>query len=491
MNTKPTAILILLLCAVGLIWLVPEIMTSRTSSLSTAIKFVGAVLALLCFFRPKMGLYVIIAEAFTTDFLKKIAVYYGSTSSEVIIEVMVVVMLAVVGTIAGMLSRSLVFKHSVMSRNAWLIFFAGLAWAAAILVIGILQGLGIGLGRIQLAFNSGAYMALAAVIMTYIPTRKEFLKLMGFASVFALLSCFWALKQAFWGWSIMEEYYAVSGLSPIATIQYLQDTATDGAPRPCGFGSGSKSLGFLAAFAAYAFYRLLTVVGPKKVLWALAVIIFYAGLILSRQKAPMIVGFAAPALVLVLRSKVITAGLYSSGLIAFVLIVLNADMIRSNMTEIDASVRGEAGVSTAYSLKTFSTRLESYAELKKFENWSFFGLSEMERGNVDVIHDVFTSLLVKTGAVGLFSLLIIVGLVAFWLHRQVWGIQAPTDRRMALFLMAYLVPGIVSNFIGGSNMHTLPVNLTIWIFFGGVITLTHIRNEEEPVKVYEIEPQPA
>jgi len=45
----------------------------------------------------------------------------------------------------------------------------------------------------------------------------------------------------------------------------------------------------------------------------------------------------------------------------------------------------------------------------------------------------------------------------------------PMYKKMYFAFLAYVVATLAVNFTGGSNLHTLPINLTLWTFAGGLL----------------------
>ena len=90
---------------------------------------------------------------------------------------------------------------------------------------------------------------------------------------------------------------------------------------------------------------------------------------------------------------------YTSGVIAFVLLVLNSTYVLDHLAAWDGVVASNLGDN--YSIQTFSDRLKSFETLKDAKYYSLLGTD-----TEFYIHDFFSLVLVKSGAIGLAALLV-------------------------------------------------------------------------------------
>jgi hypothetical protein len=234
--------------------------------------------------------------------------------------------------------------------------------------------------------------------------------------------------------------------------------------------SGSKNFGFIAAFCAYGLFRIIHI-SKGRIIFTGSTALLYTALILGRFKTAMAIGLVAPILAVIYRSRYATLGLYFSMIVAFCLVVSNATYLAHNLEIIDASARRAVGADSDYSIRTFSDRLRGYENLSDKRNWSFFGLDEDEIASVGS-HDMLTGIMVNSGAVGLIAMLLLLGYLIRYIHVRSWRINDPLDKSAYLAFLGIVFLIIASSLVAGSNLHTMPINLTLWTFVGSMIALS-------------------
>ena len=151
--------------------LMSSIVTSETGGISATVRAIGIALAVGCLIRPKMGMYVVTIEAFSLDFIKKVAVYYGSADTMTIAEVLVVGMLAVIGTIGGVSIQSMVFRRYQLRGIHWAIIIVSIIVSVAVIIAGFkLNGF---TKATEDGFNTGVYIALAPPLCLLFTDRER------------------------------------------------------------------------------------------------------------------------------------------------------------------------------------------------------------------------------------------------------------------------------------------------------------------------------
>ncbi|QQL45626.1 hypothetical protein [Sulfuriroseicoccus oceanibius] len=444
---------------------------SSTSAVAYVVKYLGAGLAVLAMLKPRWGLFIVAGEAFTVDFLKKVAVYYGSPSMMTIIEVMVVVMLALVGAILGTLLGAVRSKELVIGKQGWMFLLGGLVIAGLAVVSDMMLGEGM-MAAVQRGFNLGAYVAVGMVMLVFFRGKDDIEKFLNWCLMFVVASCLLAMKQTFFDFSEMVYFYMKTGLSPVASQQFYNELMIGRDPRAFGLASGVQNFNAVAALVPYCIYRLVYNPAAMRIVWGAALVVIVGALFVARIKTGFAVALLCPLGMLLFRSRAAILSFYAVGTVLFLFLVMNAQHLRDNIAVYDNAFRGFFGLDATYSIQTFEARLHGFIYLTKPESWSLFGLTNFENTELgETSHDIISSVLGRFGVVGLLGLLGACVVAAFFLHRAYFRIQTRTERGFYLALMTYFVLGIISNVVGGSNLHSCPVNLVVWSFAGGMAVL--------------------
>ncbi|MEM6910842.1 MAG: hypothetical protein AAF555_04595 [Verrucomicrobiota bacterium] len=468
MNSRGIAAVIIFVGAlIVAINLLNNAFTAGTSAISYLVKWGGIGLAAISFMKPRLGVHIVIAEAFLTDYLKKVAVYYGSASPLTIMEVMIVVMLALIATYLGRVVSSINGFSSPASWTEWSFYIGGAVIALLVVAGGMLRG--DFFGAVQNGFNSGVYLGVGGLIFGLFRTREAVLRLIRFQLLFAVLWGVWALRQHYFGFTHIEWEYAKTGLSPVATAQMFIHTYER--PRVFGLGSGLPNFFVMAPFAALAILLFLTEKN-KRLLYGCAAALILWAVVVAKGKTGIIVAMLIPVAFIFFRAKLGTVVAYIAGVGFFGLLIGFAGTLRNNLAAIDQTYRKVLGLAPEWSIQTFTPRLEGYLELKDPKNWSFFGIGEGRN------HDAVTAILVQYGAIGMVGLFIIMFATGFAFHHSILTIKDSSHRSLAAIFGAAFSISMVAALMSGYGLFAQPVCLALGTFAGAVFAIRR-QNEEE------------
>lgn len=440
--------------------LMVQIVQNQTGGISALVRFIGIGLAIWALVNPKAGLYIVTIEAFSLDFVKKLAVYYGSASTMTIMEVLIVGILAVVATITGFVLRSVAFRRSRMSWIEWAVLIvSALVCVALVAVMKPAQGMS---KALQDSFNAGFYIALAAPMSLLLRNRAEIIKLLSLQFWLSVIWATWGTYQYFYGFTDIEWYYARTGLSIVASNFMLMFED----PRPFGFGSGAPHYGAIAPYLCYGIWHALRV-RRRRLLFLLGSLIIFAGVVTSMQRTTFLIPFIILGFFFFFQTRVRAVILYLGMALAAVAGVLFSEWLLYHLEDINRAiaVEGRWGEQVVL-VSTFSDRLRGWMVLKDPASYSLFGLD-----TDGLTHDIISRILLRFGIVALLLVFVSMILVAWQTHRIVFRIQDPADRDLATVMLAATVPVIVMSFAGGGNFTTVPINLQIWTFFGVIVAI--------------------
>ena len=454
------------------VYLTSNIIENENGGISAAVRTIGICLAIWAFVRPKAGLYIVSVEAFSVDFVKKVAVYYGAVSTNTIIEVLIVSMLALTATILGVLIQGVALRRYKIAPLNWVLLGGSLLLGAAIFLASRNED---GFAKAgENAFNAAAPITLALPMTIFLADQGELNKLLRLQFSLAVIWAAWGIRQYYFGFTQLEWFYAETGLSQVATQHMLLLSGED--PRPFGFGSGAPNYGVISVYVAYGFWhlsqyrnhRLLYILGTLTVFW---------GLVTSLQRTSLLIPLFILGFFYFFRTKGRTIFAYASAILVFLLGVTFAEYLYIHLDDINhaISTSGYWG-EKVLNVSTFSDRLSSWMTLKSPEIYSLFGLQDPIGS-----HDIFTRIIVSYGVVGLGIVLMSAATCAWFLHRTLLRIADPDDRRFATFLLAATVPSVALGMAGGGNFTSNPTNIQIWTFFGAAVSLVIHSKLVDPV----------
>lgn len=470
MKQNPLSIVIILLGLILAMFLLPEILFSRTGGISATIKFTGVGLGLLCAIRPSLAPWILTVAFFTQDYLKKVAVYFGIPSRHVLYEVMGVgygvMLMAALGSLITIMA---------MPRIPWrvlVIYVFGASLSAVI--FGVAQGSGGTVDAAYTAVATGLPAVMAALIYLYLgEDLRKMQKLIDLQFIMAVIWCVIAVFQVHVGFTPIEWYYAETGLSPVASAQMLGAEMQGRDPRPFGLGSGVVSFNVVSCFALYGFWRAFKGISPEgreRRLLFTRTLFFLGGLLIayavfeSRLKSSITLVALSPFIYFVYRSGKLTLAMYAAGASAFVWMVTKSEWLLGMLEKWNRPVVKYLGED--YSILTFAERLKSFENLKNPNNLSAFGVDQTTD-----IHDFFSLVLVKSGVVGLGAIICGGTAVLFVLHR--WAARQPKElQAFYTILLTMFIPFTVLLGLGGSGgFHVTPNNIRIWTLAGCLVVL--------------------
>ena len=459
--------LLLMAVAVGVlmlaVYLTSNIIESENGGISAAVRTIGVCLAICApsalVRRPKAGLYIITVEAFSVDFVKKVAVYYGTASMGTIIEVLIVTMLAVVATVLGVLLQSVALRRFKIAPLNW-----GLLIGSSILGIAVVLASKSTVGfekAAEDAFNSCFFIALALPITVCLASKEELNKLLRLQFWLSAVWAIWGTKQYFMGFNQLEWFYAETGLSAVASDHLLK-----GDLRPFGFGSGAPNYGVISPYLVYGVWHFFQY-RRRRLLYLLGSLTILVGLVTSLQRTALIFPLLVPIFYYAFLDKRRTIIVYCSAALLFIAGIIASDYLLDHLQDIDDFIAiGGTWGGNVLTVNTYAARLSSWQLLKNPAIYSLFGLND-DFAN----HDVFSKVIISYGVVGLLAT-VSAGVTTGWfLHRTLLRIANFEDRKFATFLLAATMPFIFLGLIGGGNFTSNPTNLQIWTFFGAAVSI--------------------
>lgn len=440
---------------------------ASTSGISTIIKWLGIALAIIAFLKPKTGLYIIVVEAFFTDYLKKLAVYYGSVSYATIIEVMAVVVGATCFCFAGRIMQVISSKKQNFTTSEITAYAFFAIYSLLIFYNGLNSG---ALEAAQRAFNGGVYLGVSGLCVGLLKTQEDVWRLVKVVVVCGLLWAVVCLKQYIFGFSNIEHFYAETGLSPTASNQMLlarfggEDSA-----RPFGLGSGLAnytSMALVFLFAAILTFRAKKI--PPKIIYFIASLLIFLSCIASQGKTTIAFAiFVPPIAYLILRLHIGKVTLIAS-IAALTSVIVFSDDIRYSLEIINNRFIAFFHLDDSWSIRTFAPRLDAFTELKNPNNWEMIG------GEGIIGHSQAVETLSKLGVLPVILLLMIGLAVTFSVqHYLAKSIKRDSIQGPLIFVSCAIMSLLIM--LTGNGMFAQPTALVIGIGIGVFLSLDQIK----------------
>jgi len=454
-----------------------SVLSHWTGAISGAVIYVGGTLCVVCLLNPASGMLILGFFCFYLDFVKKLAVVYGLASTNTVIEVLAVQILALVCTVTGVLLRLMVTGK--LRREHLVALAVTSVLSAGVFALFLKHGF---MAAGQEAANIGAYAGLIIVLQSHAPHRERMLRYLDYLFWLAVPWAAYGTVQYFYGFADFEWAYAKTWLSPVSANQmFAFDT-----PRPFGFASGEGGYGVLGQMTTYGLWRLWERKGG--VWWLCGCVIMLAGLVASLQRTILFFPLLCAVSCWAFRRQLTTWAFYGTGLALFVAGVAFSETLLTEVRHFDGVVELHGGWSgRVIKLGSWSDRLIGWNRLKRASTYTLLGrrwsnnftASETAlQDDGDFSHDTINAILDNVGLAGLLS---ITGLVTVFLvrtHRKIWQLKSDGDRRTAIFLLAILNVVVGFAMIGGSNLGTTPHNLVNWTFLACLVTLLCQRHSE-------------
>ena len=450
------------------IYAILDVMMGQTGPLAITAKWLGIGMVVVSFLRPKAGLFILGILCFYGDFYKKLAVVYGTATMETVIEVLAINMAVVGAIIAGTMNQ--IFLNGRRPHRI-VIMVALLSLFVSCLLLLTEGGFS---SRVQLAVNGGVYLALAGVIGYQYPKPDQSLSL---SRMHYLLGLPWvavAVYQYFYGFWDMDYVYARTNLSPVFSIQFYMENA-----RVFGLAGSASAYGAVTLLFTYGLWRIFQP-GARVGWWMLGSLIYLMGLVVSTQRTSLIQPFIVLVVWQLFTHRTSTRLFYLVTVVSAVVLISLSSVILNNLESVDSTLRGITGdqgwAAQVLRISTFSDRLKGWSRLIKPESYSLFGTKQASSvplgfDDDDFSHDMVNSILINHGVVGLIACAVVLVLTVRKAHAMVFQVENTRDRSTMAFILACLSINLLLTLLGGSNIHTVPINLIFVTFAGHVVAI--------------------
>lgn len=467
MNRSIKGPLVILIGFLLAIYATIEITSDPGRGIVKTIRVVALLFIPVAFSQPKIGLYGVFIVLANIEWLKRYAIYYGDTSIWSVAETLVVPLILFSAVILGVLVGSFI-GVTRMTKGRFLWFCV-----AALVIIFLLAIKGFSPLGIQLALNSGLYIAMVPVCLMVFKSRDEMIKFLDFTAIIFAPWAIVAIYQFYYGYSDVDWVYARTGISPVFTKTML----AEGGSRPFGLAGSASSFGAMTFLAWYVVWKCFYVKDKRFISIAL-MLIYMTALVLSSYRTALLSPIIALIGFPLFKSRRGLAVAYTFGLSAILAMFIFSEKILDNLGSYNdaiASTQSTEWGKDTLKVSTWSDRLLGYSRLKNPEAWSLFGKrlsddqSDTSYQSKDFSHDMVNAALKNIGAVGLLVVIILGVLLLTILHRQVLDLPPGSAQNFGAMGLSFSMLQLAMSVIGGGNFNVPPTATFTWMLFATVV----------------------
>jgi hypothetical protein len=456
------------------LYVIASILLGHGNQLATLFRYllvVGFVAGLLF---PRGTLVACLVFCGYADLLKRLMVVFDRVQYSDLYSVLGIPPVMLFGVTLAVLLGT-VTKRFELQKFHWRL----LAASGGIILVGLLLAIrerGFSLEAIVPAIaNDGSYAMLVFVVPVLFKDTDDMLGLLKI-----LLWCYvpmavYGVIQQVYGFQAFEIAYLKTGL----TLEIKQLYSTEVRPfstlnSPTAFSVVCGMMAVITAVLAFTPKRTgdgqLLTPGNAALLFA----IFLAGLIASTSRSALLLTCIGPVGFLCFRSASATRWLYAALGGCFIVLVLSANLLLSNLGYLQSQISGVTGdgqlASQLSRVGTFGDRLHGFANLATNpEVYTLFGYGT-ERGSDErdplYAHDMVSNLLVTHGLVAFIAIAIVGGIALTRMHRRVLQLRDRHHRLLAAGFVSLAFSVFALSAVSGSVIGTFPVNTILWLSFG-------------------------
>jgi len=444
------------------IFLAYRMVVDPTGSFGFVVKFFGLGCILLALFVPRTGIYLLAIQAAYLDLLKRMAYVYGAGGNWIVVQILAIPLLTLAALIVGTFWKGITSPQGIKMNTLKLFIAAGVFCLCSFSISYLQTKFPLEAFR---AMGYGAFFSFIAPVATVIyADRNDLLKDLRWICLLFLPVALYGMKQAFFGFSAFEWSYAEGGFS-ISGQQMFGEVA-----RPFSTLSSVEGYGCMAFFWLFSIWHCFQY-RTLRLLFIACSLIFGVACISSLGRTAIICFPIAIAAYFLIRSKLSLVVLYGTAITGLLFMILFSDTMIQFTTwtgEFTGDLSGKARRLTT--LSTTYERIYGIGQLDDPDRWSWFGkpLEELEKYPA---HDHISHLLLRTGAVGLFTTLIAIAFGAYKFHKRYLQIVDKEIRSMVGICIAFWIPFTVIGFMGGLGLDTSPYNFLFWYYIGGILLL--------------------
>ena len=169
---------------------------------------------------------------------------------------------------------------------------------------------------------------------------------------------------------------------------------------------------------------------------------------------------------------------YSAAIFSYGLIFLNADSLIIFIHYVESQLpAGTPLLRQIFGLSTYEDRLKGFVNLMNQSHlWTSFGYvqdveNSMQFQYDEKVHDTFSTILIYSGVTGLISVILIIVIGLFILHREVFRLKDKEPQIWAVAFLSILFSMVAASALFGSFFEVFPNNVFFWMSAGCLVKI--------------------
>jgi len=432
---------------------------------------------LLSVVSPRVGFYVWLTLCGYNDLLKRLMIMGGRVTHGDLPFVLGITPAMFGGIVVAMAVGGLMGTRRLVFRDMVAIV------AGSILMVGtgalayMKEGTGLN-GVMQAMANNGLYALLLFVLPLMFQSVQELQKLWRLIVFIFLPVAIYGVVQQVQGFAEFEIDYLKTGLSiEIKQLVAGEVRAFSTLNSPSALSVVCACLAVVSLFLGFPMREKGERPVLHPVLALICFVIHFAGLIASTSRTPILIVPIALFGGWCFFSRARTRAFYVMTVGSFLAMVVASPWLVQRIETVNTFIGSLASpgsfMARMITVGTYWDRLEGFATvLMNPDAYTLlgWGIDETGQGRYHY-HDPLSEVLVRFGAIALFTLI----LIGIWLlqmsHRQAWNLRGLKDRQFAarMIALAFAILGI--SVISGSILTTFPNNVVFWMSLAAVASL--------------------
>lgn len=447
---------------------------------------------LLSVVAPRAGFYVWLTLCGYNDLLKRLMIMGGRVTHGDLPFVLGITPAMFGGVVVALILGGLMGSRRLMFRDI-IAIIAGCVLMVATGVIAYLQeGSGLN-GVLQAMANNGLYALLLFVLPMMFSKVDELQRLWRFLVLIFLPVAIYGVIQQMQGFAAFELEYLETGLSiEIKQLLTQEVRAFSTLNSPSALSVVCATLAVASLYLGFAQRDKNTPPVLHPVLALVCFGIHFAGLIAATSRTPILIVPIALVGGWCFYSKSRTQFFYAITAGAFLSLIVISPWMLQRMDFLNQFISSiaprETFIGRMLIVGTYWDRLEGFATvLMNPEAYTLFGfgISETGAGRFH-FHDPLSEILVRFGAVALFTL-VVFGLVFLRVsHQQAWRLHQTQDRQFAARMISLSFAILAVSLISGSILSVFPNNVLFWMCLAGVAVLAR----QQAIEKRRVDPVP-
>ncbi|MEN3940938.1 hypothetical protein WJU23_06575 [Prosthecobacter sp. SYSU 5D2] len=449
---------------------------------------------LLSVVAPRAGFYIWLTLCGYNDLLKRLMIMGGRVTHGDLPFVLGITPAMFGGVVVALILGGLIGGRRLMFRDLIAIIAGCVLMVATGAIAYLKEGSGLN-GVLQAMANNGLYALLLFVLPMMFSKVDELQRLWRFLVLIFLPVAIYGVIQQMQGFAAFELDYLETGLSiEIKQLVTQEVRAFSTLNSPSALSVVCATLAVASLFLGFSQRDKNT---PPVLHPALAILCFgihCAGLIAATSRTPILIIPIALAGGWCFYSKSRTQFFYAVSAGAFITLIVASPWLVQRMDYLNQFISSlaprETFIGRMVVVGTYWDRLEGFATvLMNPDAYRLFGWGIDENGEGRFhFHDPLSEILVRFGAVVLFTL-VVSGLLFLRLsHHQAWRLHESQDRQFAARMIALSFAILAVSLISGSILSVFPNNVFFWMCLAGVAVLARAQSIQEKREKYASSP---